>query len=158
MTTENHYFISIAFCHNSLKILYIGPSFYLRTFYRFVSVLSHWDRFSQMQKKWAELILDVMRCYHAWLVVIHVHAAAVIQYDFIPPTNVHPKHMNAGAALEMLAITTTAAGQRLALTPLFHPYQSMRAYRNTIYFMYKHNHLETLTRCCFNVSPGDSSL
>ena len=44
--------------------------------------LNNWEQFSQRQKWGAELIRDVKRWRHAWLVIIHVHVAEDVLHDF----------------------------------------------------------------------------
>ena len=59
--------------------------------------------------------------------------------------------LNAGAALELMVITASAPGQRLAFTRLLFTL-SMRAFemnRNLVQLMYKYKKHETYTRCSF---------
>ena len=109
--------------------------------------LNNWDRFSQMQKQRTELIRDVPRCSHAWLVIIHVGLTCSwycrLLYDFIKLT---PK------SIELLAITETVPGQH-GLTPCS-PCQCghIEMIGNLVQFIYKYKKHETYTRWSFNVN------
>ena len=60
--------------------------------------------------------------------------------------------LNAGAALELMTITATAPGQRLAFTrPFFTLWCGhIEMNRNLVQLMYKYKKHETYTRCGFN--------
>ena len=61
--------------------------------------LNHWERFSQRQEYEVEVIRDVKRWRHAWLVIIHVHVhvAADVLYDFIKLTKVNTERRSNAA-------------------------------------------------------------
>ena len=72
-----------------------------------------------------DLILDATSCYHAWLVLMHVHGhvAVSVPYGFFYKTN-QSKHempiqrcLNADAVLEMLAISETLTQSCVNFSP-----------------------------------------